>query len=986
MSGTEGDREARQQIAFDGIWSPFTDPLHVGEKNYVDIQNWRYAPSGPPLLEGVSGYTKITPDAMALVSYFKARNGIQLRTPFTVKSRLLLQCENIDESASAIMQQIANSDAEDVPNQKNMEVAPLAVDEAGAGLGRFARWPNNQVAYCNGKTALIYGGDEIAVAKFYTSAAAVTDALTDAKEYTEAVSNSLTGAGNIAVIGAGAMTWVIGTTRRIQAITYYLANPNTTGGANVTGKEWDGAAWASLTITDGTAGMGHNGKQSWTFTGENAKVKLLENNLYYWYQFTLSAGAVDINQVTVDCPIQTVQDIWDGILRTAIIAKYWKNSSTAFIDYTNEIAEACAAVITAGSGNIADLSGMTTSDTFELAFVERACALKIVMYDKETGKVNTNAANLIIEYWAGAAYTAASALVDGTSASGKTFNQHGFVSWTPPAFGSELQRNRFGINMWFYRIKVSGTLSATVWIDVIQGITTPQLENRTYKFPFSFQGRAMLCGLLSTNEGNRIDFAMQGSTEGWNGDDTSFGDGKDAIYVSGSEELTCACEVYNRLGSSIYTFGLLFKDHELHLLYGSDFETYKLYPISVVVGCPAPLSLDTYQIIDVGEQAATHNIGMWVSFSGPYMFDAGGVFPVPGIEGYFDPKNPRRVNFDKIERAVGWFDPDYPEYNAILPAYTIVEAETTIQTFDDATLSGAPILIAIEAAGLIYYVQAYPAISALAGGTTDDPVANPLTFSMATISGAPPVCQILSNSQSYYFEAYQTSTATVNTSGVPIASPAYTGASISGTPRITKVVVGGAAYYFKVYPTKTESDVITECLLWVACNWKQKRWFQKVPAGADHAYPQFALRVADSIGKGYVYGTRDNGLVMRLEDGTTWDGEDITQSVTTGKFFPSGKIFDITKITKVKVIVKKIIEDQDITIIHSSDDEDDTVLGPISLQSSKEYIRKEYPTGIVAWDHQFKFEGKTNATAKGIQPLIWGYEFEVERDDNEGEN
>ncbi len=975
---TEGKRNPRKQIFFNGQWLPSVDPLGVGAKNYTDIQNWRYGQTG--LLEGVAGYSKI--NATPHPSYVKGRSGIQLRSPFGVLSRTLVQALTFDESSSAIIQTIAHTASEDIPNPKDFETTPLYVDDADAGLGRFSKWPNNQIAYCNGKTSQIYGGDEIPPAAFITSSAAVTSALTNPQNFTIAVRNALQTTGNYAAIAAGALVFLVGSTRKLSGIKPYIKTYNA-GAASITCKEWTGAAWSALVITDNTNGLTEDGTITWPSTVSTSVLKLLENRLLYWYQFTLSAGSAEIYQLTVDAPFQPVLDVWDGALRPVIQCRHYH--AGAWIDDTMAVLESTDGIATAASGEVASVGGLTSAEYIDVGLSERTCALNIIMYAKETGKINTNASILSVEYWTGSAYAAVSGFVDLTDVSGKTLAQRGFVSWTPPAFGVEMQKNQFGLTLWYYRIKVSATLSADVWIDQIQAIPAPQLNALGYKFPFVYQDRPMLCNLTSTNEGNRVDFPMAGSTESWNGDDSSLGDGKAPLFFPGPEELTCAAEVYNRLGSSIYTFGIFLKAHATQLLHGIDTATYTIYPISDTIGCPAPLTLDTCQVSESQEAMSARSIAAWLSYAGPYMFDAGGLTPIPGLECYFDPSDSRRISFEKIARAVGWFDPDYPEYNLILPINNdAVVSPLAIQTFDDATLSGTPVVIRFSAGGLYHYVVAYPTISAVEGGTGDDALTSPYTLGAGAVSGSMHTLETVSDGTPYYFEAYPAAASSLLYDGATNTVPAYTPSALSGIPRIAKTIVNGVPYYFKMYPAKQASSLIDffDSQLWVVYNMTLKRWFQKVPSGSFYTYPQAGFRVADAVNKQYAIGCRNDGFLMRLEDGTTWDGDDIVQSVATGEFLPTESIFDLVRIKRVKLVCVAMAEVQTMAIEHYADGATlPTTLAPVALSDDNRHVRKTQPVNLDAWTHKLRFTTHTNATAKGVRPLVWGYEDEILRDD-----
>jgi len=436
-----------------------------------------------------------------------------------------------------------------------------------------------------------------------------------------------------------------------------------------------------------------------------------------------------------------------------------------------------------------------------------------------------------------------------TFSGGKTHATSGYISWTPIPDGQEFQKESYGQKVWAYRMRVSAALSASVWVDKVQGIPAPRAVGQEYEFPFSFLSRPMLCGKRDSQEYNRVDYGMANTVDVWNGDDSSAGDGKSPLYFGSADlPLTAACEVYNRLGSSIYTFAIFCKARETYILHGYDAETFKIYPVSVTQGCPAPLTMDTYQETEPLESGSIRSIAMWLSHQGPVMFDAGGLKPVPGIECYFDRNDARCVNHAVIVKAAGWFDPDWPEYNLLLP------------------------------------------------------------------SG---------------------SSATANN-------------------------------------------------VWLVYNLKFKQWIKKVPLAAASAYPQFACRVADSEGRPYAYGFRDNGYMMRLEYGNTWDGVDNAMHIDSADILPTNDIWDVTELRRLKALCKSITEDDDISITYWADGDDGVGAAlptVVAMNGANRFVKSTQALNKMGWSHRFRFAAATGATPRGMQLIGWGFEFIVRRED-----
>lgn len=822
----------------DGTWMPSADPLAIGPKNFSAMQNLRF---GELMLEGVPGYTKINLDT-ALSAYPKVRSGIQLNAPYTTPSRILVQAYNAAMTASRVMQHKGA-----VPLQGDFEASALHTDAAGAGLGRFANWPGNQIAYCNGVESKIYGGDEIPCAAFLTSSAAVTGAiLTDAKDFSGRVRNNRQTADQVAVIDAANPVFLIGFTRPVQAIRLYIATGNATG-SSLTGQEHDGAAWSALTLTDGTkpgaASLAQTGTISFASTVATSIPKYLESRVLYWYQFTLSAGSATIYQATGDAPFQDVRDVWDGTPVLLMSCLVYVEATTSYRDFTLNAAEASELTLVV-------MDALKTTEHILFGAPIPLMGFNIQM-STDAAKVNANAAVMSVAYCDGSAIATwpdVASLTDGTDSGGKSLKQSGVVSFTPVAAGGQFPvAVNGGVPMYYYKLSFSAELSATVNAWYITAIPAMQ-SGRTYKFPFSFLGRAMLCGYLAGNEGNRVDYAMSGAADVWNGPDSSGGTNNAPLFFGGSEDLTGACEVYNCLGSSIYSFAIFTKEYETYILNGYDADTYRIFPTSTSRGCPAPLTMDTVQIAVAADKDSSRCIAMWLSHSGPVVFDSGGVIPIPGLECYFDRRDSRCINSAAIANSRGWFDPDTGDYNLQIP-------------------SGV--------------------------GQTDNNV-------------------------------------------------------------------------------------------WVAFSTKHAKWYPITPSVAVNPYLGAVISVADTEGRRYVYGTRDNGYMMRLHDPSvaTWDGAASVQTITLGDLLVSGNVWEEIRLRYFKLFGISTTEDIAAAITHYADgDTAGTVLAPVTLKTSARYFKETQALNLIGWSHQIKISATFTTDKRGMRLLGWGLSYLAERED-----
>ena len=242
----------------------------------------------------------------------------------------------------------------------------------------------------------------------------------------------------------------------------------------------------------------------------------------------------------------------------------------------------------------------------------------------------------------------------------------------------EFVREDFGSTGYSYKITFDGTLSGKldsgttdVHIDLVGGIPA-QLTVAPFKFPSKYRDRVLLCGYPKAGEGNRVDYSLTNAPDVWNGFETSMG-GLQSLYFGGDEELTCGTQIYNRFGANVFAMWVALKKNETYLLLGStpdpeSTDYFRIYPVSRNIGCPAPLTLDT---AEVGYQVSTEvvrQVAIWLSSSGPVLFDGAVLMPLTGIENYFDRQNSECINFDYISISRGWYDSNYSEYNLVIPS------------------------------------------------------------------------------------------------------------------------------------------------------------------------------------------------------------------------------------------------------------------------------------------------------------------------------
>jgi hypothetical protein len=469
------------------------------------------------------------------------------------------------------------------------------------------------------------------------------------------------------------------TTRPVQGFKFYIESAGGTAGtANV--EYWDGDEWVDTTSQDYTSSDGHSsggiafvqtGWHHFDHTYSVAKQRHFQELYMYAYRLTYTGtSAVKINHITCDAGIQPLANIWDGVYRQPIQFQLKKNGE--YEDYTLHVNQTSDL----GAGIGAELKGVDSSDELYIMFEEQITGIRIKMYAEE---VNTQAVSFDLYYWQGNSWNQLSKTSrnwnDGTESpkGNASFAKTGLLEWSSP--GAEQPQTWFGTVGYLYKIDFSGAGqmgstgadTGSVTVDTVVGIPANEEPLKAFDFPVLYKDRLMLGSFSDGAEGNRMDYSSISTPDVWNGFQSS-DFGWQSLRFGGTEKLTCATQLFNRFGASIFAMLLVFKNTELYILTGDTPTDFQIFPVSRTVGCPAPYTLATAEVgLDVGE-GLTRNIAVWVSHSGPMMFDGAVLLPIQGIDKYFDPNEQEFIEWDKMVNAQGWIDPVYKEYNLLLPA------------------------------------------------------------------------------------------------------------------------------------------------------------------------------------------------------------------------------------------------------------------------------------------------------------------------------
>ena len=908
-------KDTIKDFTLSGAWISSIDPLKIGYENFSELENYRYSENG---VERIQGYSKI--NTTALTTYYKGRNGIQLKTPHTVPSYILVQEYDIDVSGSVI-----KSNTTAVPNQGDFSATVVHTDAAGAGIGQFSEFPSFNIGYCNEQESCVWAGDEMRTAAFIKMASISGLTVTNPINYTLEINNTLQSSGNTVSLSGANLEFLVGSTRPLKAIKAYVETANDTA-SSLTGFYWDGDSWEALgNIVDGTKpgtiSFAQTGIISFDTTVSTAKTAYIEGMVLYFYKFVLSAGSTTLYHMTVDAPFQDIVDIWDGVYRTCI--QFQALRSGTFEDYTLEINEPSSAQYPI----VAEIGGLETSDSIVLVFTERQCGINWALI---AGLTNNTASSVTIKYWDGSSYTTVGTVYDGTASSSKSLNQSGVMSWNPPLEPLEHARQIFGVYGYAYEITFSATLNNKKAVGThTTGANSATLKDTSQKWVVNeLVGMTVYnvtdgsSGPITANTDMVVTATLAGGTENdWDVNDVysispmkggvavdlvtgipaqrtmrpykfplmyknrvmlcgdvvgkeehriDYGvmgapdvyNGEDSsangqsIYLGGSGKITGGTRIYNRFGASILDTALFFMATSTYLLNGTYPGDFSVYKISSNYGCPAPLTICTAEIGYEVEADALRNIALWLSYQGPVLFDAAVVIPIPGIEKFFDPRKSSCINFDAITNARAWFDPVNMEWNLCIP---------------------------------------------------------------------------------------------------------------SGSSQVTNNT-------------------------WLTLDLKRKRWYQRnVNSGQ---WPQTAFQVEDIYGKKYIYSHVDTGYLMRLENGTTWDGEDINYKIKSADILPFDTTWIQSRITQFKLLtqIPEFIDQaptasitisvnhykngetvgvplQDIVISKSDYMEDHVLVNEdaesivtedgdeiiLNFFNETRHLRKTQAVSFYGWSHQFEF-------------------------------
>jgi hypothetical protein len=139
---------------------------------------------------------------------------------------------------------------------------------------------------------------------------------------------------------------------------------------------------------------------------------------------------------------------------------------------------------------------------------------------------------------------------------------------------------------------------------------------------------------------------------------------------------------------------------------------------------------------------------------------------------------------------------------------------------------------------------------------------------------------------------------------------------------------------------------------------------------------QCACTVIDSSGNNYTYGFIDTGYMERLENGTTFDGNNIVSTIQTGDFpLIENNLFTETTVKALVPIIKaKTLTSNDITLTHYRDAY--MTGADYTIDPTKASYRLSFPVKVAnsapALFHSVKMALTTSNENSGLEPIALG--------------
>jgi hypothetical protein len=443
-------------IPLNGKWIPAADGTELGQGDFQVLTNMRYGEVAP---KTVAGMTKVNSTPLGAI-----KNGIHFKKDQVAESHVMVQAVNGGSTSL-----YSNDTA--IPNQGNFNAA-LWNDTAGAGLGRFSSAPDGCMVYCNGVDTLVYGGNEYRCGAFLCGS---SDATVIYANYTTAVNNTLTDAGNIAYPAAGTGPYFytfVGSTRPIAGAKFYVKTPSTAV-STLAVSYWANGSWHTVSgLVDGTKvsnkTLAQTGTVNFTSTVGTAQPILINQTYAYFYRFEWGSPSLTatVYQATLVAPIQPIVDLWDGMQRP--VASFLSTLGVAPLQYDDFTTQVYKQDYVAGNPatycNLNDYNSNGTSFLL-IGFSERINAFYAQFDSRKINRVGSSGCT--VYYWNGGAWAAATGVKDGTILNNIEFAQSGLISWDAPAWGTEFPQSTSPNGPSFYYYKIVFNTSNAILLSTV---------------------------------------------------------------------------------------------------------------------------------------------------------------------------------------------------------------------------------------------------------------------------------------------------------------------------------------------------------------------------------------------------------------------------------------------------------------------------------------------------------------------------------------
>jgi len=163
-------------------------------------------------------------------------------------------------------------------------------------------------------------------------------------------------------------------------------------------------------------------------------------------------------------------------------------------------------------------------------------------------------------------------------------------------------------------------------------------------------------------------------------------------------------------------------------------------------------------------------------------------------------------------------------------------------------------------------------------------------------------------------------------------------------------------------------------------NLRYKKWYE-IQRGAGNNL-KCAFNAIEDMGTRYNYGGSSDGRVLRLDNGTTFDGTPITCTLWTGdiEVVKSGNY--VTKLRNLKLFARSKESEKIIEITHYADTEEaGTRLDNIVQNNKGRIYQAKCPVNLDAVLHGLKYSTTTDNEKSGFEPFIISGLFIVNRED-----